>query len=97
MSALVPTKAVASVKPHISAAPKCSTIFGHVRLAVHASDYDANNPGSLPDTLLAREVAVKEVDLPRGLDAELAGDVGGEDLVAGLHVGQRAVKQDVGD
>jgi len=26
-----------------------------IRLAAHASDYDGNNPGSLPDTLLARD------------------------------------------
>src|SRR5207245_9263666 len=33
----VPTKAGLSVNPHISAAPKCSTIFGHELLAVHRS------------------------------------------------------------
>src|SRR5437588_12297584 len=45
LSADVPTNEGLSVSPHISAAPKCSTIFGHELLAVHRSRIPfAGNP-----------------------------------------------------
>src|SRR2546425_11734077 len=37
LSADVPTNDGLSVNPHIAAAPKCLTIFGHELLAVHRS------------------------------------------------------------